>query len=103
MWRQCRDKAFQWNAAENSLNDAGDMKAALKLLNERLREEQEPAARYEEWRAVVAAKEAEFPMWYPKRDDVIIPQWAIEVPPPSLPHLFPSLLCIAGNIFKRMH
>ena len=65
------------------------MKAALKLLNERLREEQEPAARYEEWRAVVAAKEAEFPMWYPKRDDVIIPQWAIEVftrPPPAVHH-----------------
>jgi acetolactate synthase-1/2/3 large subunit len=57
----------------------GDMKASLALLNERLREEQDPAARYEEWRGVVAAKAAEYPMWYPKRDDVIIPQWAIEV------------------------
>lgn len=64
---------------ESFITVTGDMKAALTLLNEQLRKEQDPAARYEEWRGVVAAKEAEFPMWYPKRDDVIIPQWAIEV------------------------
>jgi hypothetical protein len=65
---------------------AGDMKAALSLLNERLREEEDPASRYEEWRKVVAAKATEFPMWYPQRDDVIIPQWAIEVPTPLPTH-----------------
>ena len=26
-----------------------------------------------------------FPMWYPKRDDVIVPQWAIEVRPCHAP------------------
>lgn len=38
-----------------------------------------PQAQYAEWRQDVREKAVEFPMWYPERDDVIIPQWAIKV------------------------
>lgn len=58
---------------------AGDVKPALRLLNTELSKEDDPAARYTEWRQTVENKMEEFPMWFPKRDDVIVPQWAVKV------------------------
>lgn len=63
----------------SALSIAGDVKPALRLLNEELQKEEEPAARYKDWRQTVVNKMEEFPMWFPKRDDVIVPQWAIKV------------------------
>lgn len=57
----------------------GDVKPALNILNEELQKEEDPASWYDDWRDTVAKKREEFPMWYPKRDDVIVPQWAIKV------------------------
>ena len=56
----------------------GDVKPALSMLNEELQKEDDPASWYDEWRETVAKKREEFPMWFPKRDDVIVPQWAIK-------------------------
>ena len=86
--RSCKE-TWQYTAAVNrqALNHfaaAGDVKPALSLLNEELQKEEDPAARYQEWRQTVADKRKEFPMWYPKRDDVIVPQWAIKACPTPL-------------------
>ena len=54
------------------------MKPALRMLNSELQKEEDPASWYNEWREAVAKKREEFPMWFPKRDDVIVPQWAIK-------------------------
>lgn len=57
------------------------------LLNALL-EESPLGDQYAEWRAEIDETRNKFPMMYPKRDDVIMPQWAIQVlpslPPPRL-------------------
>ena len=49
------------------------------MLNTILRENKVPADTYAPWRKEIQEKTQEFPMWYPEREDVIIPQWAIKV------------------------
>ena len=66
------------------------MKPALNILNEELQKEEDPASWYDDWRDTVAKKREEFPMWYPKRDDVIVPQWAIKARTHSPPPPFSS-------------
>jgi acetolactate synthase-1/2/3 large subunit len=82
------------DAAEISKNKTahvpvcGDTKQALRHLNRMLEVEPLPADKFAAWRAEVSAKRTEFPMRYPQRDDVIVPQHAIEVqmrPGVSLP------------------
>ena len=61
--------------------DVGDTKPALRTLNRMLAEDAVPAEQYADWRQAVTDKAAEFPMWFPQRSDVIIPQWAVKVRP----------------------
>lgn len=75
--RYC-SRLFRYKLFPKGCNISGDMRPALDLLNKELQKEDDPASRYNEWRQTVAEKRAEFPMWYPKRDDVIIPQWAVK-------------------------
>ena len=56
------------------------------MLNEELKKEEDPISWYNDWRETVAKKREEFPMWFPKRDDVIVPQWAIKASLIFLPH-----------------
>ena len=65
----------------------GDVKPALKILNAMLAENPIPQAQFADWRKDVRDKTVEFPMWYPERDDVIIPQWAIRVSTYQIIHL----------------
>lgn len=58
---------------------AGDVKPCLRILNSVLAEEAIPPEQYAEWRHSVREKMGHFPMWYPERQDVIIPQWAVQV------------------------
>lgn len=74
---------LEWKLVLHFVRCAGDVKHALTLLNQDLQKEEDPAARYEEWRETVAAKMTEFPMWFPQRDDVIIPQFAVKARPLS--------------------
>eukprot|EP00884_Botryococcus_braunii_P022632 jgi/Botrbrau1/9052/Bobra.0376s0026.3 len=55
-----------------------DARPTLQLLNQLL-EEAPLGDQYAEWRAEVNDVRAKFPMSYPQRDDVIMPQWAIQV------------------------
>ena len=59
----------------------GDVKPALRTLNRMLAEDALPAEQYADWRQAVTDKATEFPMWFPQRSDVIIPQWAVKVRP----------------------
>jgi acetolactate synthase-1/2/3 large subunit len=56
-----------------------DVKPALRLLNRLLEQEPIDTGLYEAWRQDLDTKKVEFPMRYPERDDVIIPQHAVEV------------------------
>lgn len=73
------------DAAEISKNKiahvpvCGDVKQALRHLNQLLEAEPLPSERFSAWRAELAAKRSEFPMRYPQRDDAIVPQYAIQV------------------------
>jgi acetolactate synthase-1/2/3 large subunit len=57
----------------------GDTKAALRILNRMLAETPLAPEQYAAWRSEVQSKQEEFPMWFPERSDVIIPQWAVKV------------------------
>lgn len=48
-------------------------------LNRLLDEKAVPEGRYADWRAELKEQEAKFPLAFPQRDDVIVPQWAIKV------------------------
>lgn len=48
-------------------------------LNRLLDEKPVPEGRYADWRAELKEQEAKFPLAFPQRDDVIVPQWAIKV------------------------
>lgn len=55
------------------------MKPALRILNKLLEADPVDKGHFAAWRAELDAKRAEFPMRYPQRDDVIVPQHAIQV------------------------
>ena len=48
-------------------------------LNRLLEEKPVPEGQYGAWRAELKEQEAKFPLAFPQRDDVIVPQWAIKV------------------------
>jgi len=56
--------------------DAGQ---TLKMLNSMLEADPIDPQKFEEWRVEVGVQRDRFPMSYPQRDDVIVPQWAIKV------------------------
>jgi acetolactate synthase-1/2/3 large subunit len=56
-----------------------DVKPALSILNAMLADAPVPKGQFDKWVADVMAKKEEFPMNYPTRPDVIMPQQAIEV------------------------
>lgn len=56
-----------------------DAKQTLKALNTLLAAEPLPSGTFQPWVTEVDAVRAEHPQGYPARDDVILPQWAIEV------------------------
>jgi acetolactate synthase I/II/III large subunit len=56
-----------------------DTRDVLPVLNAMLDDDPIDATRFAAWRDELAAKRSEFPMVYPARDDVIVPQWAIQV------------------------
>nr|AFK80029.1 acetohydroxyacid synthase [Lobosphaera incisa] len=56
-----------------------DLRASLIALNELLRRDPLPEGAFADWRAAIEAKKQEFPMTFPERDDVIIPQRAIQM------------------------
>ena len=56
--------------------DAGQ---SLKVLNAMLDADPVDPQQFEEWRAELERKREQFPMSYPQREDVIVPQWAIKV------------------------
>lgn len=53
--------------------------AGAQELNAQLGQRPLPEGHFGEWRAELEGVNAEFPLSYPQRDDVIMPQWAIEV------------------------
>eukprot|EP01024_Parvocaulis_polyphysoides_P008018 TRINITY_DN12359_c0_g3_i1.p1 TRINITY_DN12359_c0_g3~~TRINITY_DN12359_c0_g3_i1.p1 ORF type:complete len:700 (+),score=117.34 TRINITY_DN12359_c0_g3_i1:135-2102(+) len=55
------------------------IKPALRIINTLLEDDPVDKSQYADWVADINAKRTEFPMGYPDRDDVIIPQWAIHV------------------------
>lgn len=52
-------------------------------INSLLAQQPLPAGHFDTWLSSIMEIKERFPMWYPKRDDVIVPQWAIEVRPCS--------------------
>ncbi|PSC68409.1 acetolactate synthase isoform A [Micractinium conductrix] len=56
-----------------------DMKPALQGLNRILQQQPVDQSQYADWVAEVMAMKQEHPLSYPLHDDVIMPQWAIEV------------------------
>ncbi|KAK9840745.1 hypothetical protein WJX81_001848 [Elliptochloris bilobata] len=56
-----------------------DARPSLQELNRLLDEKPVPEGRYAAWRAELKEQEAKFPLAFPQRDDVIVPQWAIKV------------------------
>lgn len=56
-----------------------DVKPALRMLNKMLDSVPSLKEQYGPWRDELAAKRKEFPMRFPERDDVIVPQHAIQV------------------------
>ena len=79
------------------------MKPALNLLNKELQKEEDPAARYSEWRESIENKRSEFPMWFPERDDVIIPQWAVKVSSCCYTYYLLQKLKVEDDEFGRVH
>jgi len=61
-------------------------------LNRLLDERPLPEGQYAAWRDELKEQEAQFPLAFPLRDDVIVPQWAIKVRPPPAP-LRPASCC----------
>lgn len=56
-----------------------DVKPALKGLNEILLRDKPALNSFNSWISEIESVRSEFPQGYPERDDVIMPQWAIEV------------------------
>eukprot|EP00887_Chlorella_sp_A99_P007132 scaffold2.g7132.t1 len=56
-----------------------DIKPALQMLNKALAASPVDKAQFAPWVSEVNAVREEYPLTYPKHDDVIMPQWAIEV------------------------
>jgi acetolactate synthase-1/2/3 large subunit len=56
-----------------------DSKPAIQGINRLLEEQPIPKGKYSSWMQTLHGVREKFPMWYPQRDDVIIPQWAIHV------------------------
>ena len=56
-----------------------DTKEALAVLNTMLDDDPLPPEQFAEWRTFLDEQRQAFPMSFPQRDDVIIPQWAIQV------------------------
>ncbi|KAI7837667.1 hypothetical protein COHA_008528 [Chlorella ohadii] len=56
-----------------------DVKPALQMLNRAMAENPVDRSHYGEWVAEVLAMKEEHPLAYPHHEDVIMPQWAIEV------------------------
>lgn len=56
-----------------------DSKPALRVLNDLMERDPLPADHLTAWLEQLAAKRAEFPSWFPKRDDVIVPQSAVQM------------------------
>eukprot|EP00891_Asterochloris_glomerata_P005096 jgi/Astpho2/5096/fgenesh1_pm.00073_%23_2_t len=56
-----------------------DTRPAIKGINSLLAQQPLPAGHFDTWLSSIMEIKERFPMWYPKRDDVIVPQWAIEV------------------------
>ena len=48
-------------------------------INKLLEQHPIPEGQYSTWVDSVNEVREKFPMWYPEKDDVIIPQWAIQV------------------------
>lgn len=48
-------------------------------LNRILEQQPVPEGQYSTWIDSIEEIKQKFPMWYPEKDDVIIPQWAIKV------------------------
>ena len=60
-------------------------RVALQELNRLLDERPLPEGRYAAWRDELKEQEAQFPLAFPVRDDVIVPQWAIKGRLPRAP------------------
>lgn len=48
-------------------------------INKLLEQYPVPEGQYSTWVESINEVREKFPMWYPEKDDVIIPQWAIQV------------------------
>lgn len=48
-------------------------------INKLLEQHPVPEGQYSTWIDSINEVREKFPMWYPEKDDVIIPQWAIQV------------------------
>lgn len=57
----------------------GYFRACAQELNEQLKARPVAEEQFAEWRREVGETNAAFPLTYPKRTDVIMPQWAIQV------------------------
>lgn len=55
------------------------MAAVMQELNVQLEARPLPEAKFGAWVAEVNGVNEQFPLSYPQRDDVIMPQWAIQV------------------------
>ncbi|KAL3136694.1 hypothetical protein ABBQ38_005929 [Trebouxia sp. C0009 RCD-2024] len=55
-----------------------DTRPALQGINKLLEQHPVPEGQYTTWIDSVNEVREKFPMWYPEKDDVIIPQWAIQ-------------------------
>ena len=64
-------------------------------INKLLEQHPVPEGQYSTWIDSINEVREKFPMWYPEKDDVIIPQWAIQVCPTWQPceNLARSGLC----------
>eukprot|EP01025_Chloroclados_australasicus_P045571 TRINITY_DN4992_c0_g1_i2.p2 TRINITY_DN4992_c0_g1~~TRINITY_DN4992_c0_g1_i2.p2 ORF type:complete len:351 (+),score=46.88 TRINITY_DN4992_c0_g1_i2:123-1175(+) len=56
----------------------GDVREVVPMLNTMLDDDPVDPARFADWRAAIEEQRTSFPMRYPERDDVIIPQWAVQ-------------------------
>ncbi|CAG9460680.1 unnamed protein product [Pedinophyceae sp. YPF-701] len=56
-----------------------DVRPTLRMLNGMLDESPLPEGQLKEWQADVQKVKTEYPMAYPDREDLIVPQWAVEV------------------------
>ncbi|DBA69448.1 hypothetical protein WJX79_010912 [Trebouxia sp. C0005] len=55
-----------------------DTRPAIKGINKLLEQYPVPEGQYSTWVESINEVREKFPMWYPEKDDVIIPQWAIQ-------------------------